>query len=106
MNLELLEKGAPVGLPLGFADQVMDLEMKLEEEESLELIQILTQMYKVNFPLLSQIAVDFYIDNDVKKAAYFQRKLNNLSVKAIHAQSVEDKPKVHTKIHFTQTVNK
>jgi|688.fasta_scaffold125977_1 hypothetical protein len=38
--------GAP-GLPMGFADQVMDLEIRLEEEESLELIQILSQMYRV-----------------------------------------------------------
>lgn len=34
-------------LPMGFAEQVMDLEIKLEEEESLELIQILIQMYQV-----------------------------------------------------------
>jgi len=35
-------------LPLGFAEQVLDLEVKLEEEEeSLELIQILSTMYKV-----------------------------------------------------------
>ena len=34
-------------LPLGFADQVLDLEMKLEDEESLEVIQILSQMYRV-----------------------------------------------------------
>lgn len=32
---------------MGFADQVLDLEMRLEEEESLELIQILSQMYRV-----------------------------------------------------------
>jgi hypothetical protein len=32
---------------MGFAEQVMDLEIRLEEEESLELIQILSQMYKV-----------------------------------------------------------
>lgn len=36
-----------VTLPMGFADQVLDLEMRLEEEESLELIQILSQMYRV-----------------------------------------------------------
>lgn len=29
MNVELLDAVAPAGLPLGFADQVMDLEMKL-----------------------------------------------------------------------------
>ena len=38
---------APTSLPMGFADQVLDLEMKLEEEESLEVIQILSQMYRV-----------------------------------------------------------
>ena len=37
----------PTSLPMGFADQVLDLEMKLEEEESLEVIQILSQMYRV-----------------------------------------------------------
>jgi ribonucleotide reductase alpha subunit len=35
-------------LPMGFAEQVMELEIRLEEEESLELIQILSQMYKVD----------------------------------------------------------
>lgn len=39
---------APANLPLGFADQVLDLEIKLEDEESLEVIQILSQMYRVN----------------------------------------------------------
>jgi ribonucleotide reductase alpha subunit len=33
---------------MGFAEQVMELEIRLEEEESLELIQILSQMYKVD----------------------------------------------------------
>lgn len=37
----------PVTLPMGYAEQVLDLEMRLEEEESLELIQILSQMYRV-----------------------------------------------------------
>ena len=37
----------PTSLPMGFADQVLELEMKLEEEESLEVIQILSQMYRV-----------------------------------------------------------
>ncbi len=36
-----------VTLPMGFAEQVMDLEIRLAEEESLELIQILSQMYRV-----------------------------------------------------------
>ena len=35
------------GLPIGFADQVLDLEIRLEDEESLEVIQILSQMYRV-----------------------------------------------------------
>jgi hypothetical protein len=39
---------APASLPLGFAEQVMDLEIRLEDEESLEVIQILSQMYRVN----------------------------------------------------------
>lgn len=41
-------------LPLGYADQVMELEMKLEEEESLELIYILRKMYSVS----STISID------------------------------------------------
>lgn len=36
------------GLPIGFADQVFDLEIRLDEEESLEIIQILSQMYRVH----------------------------------------------------------
>lgn len=36
------------GLPIGFADQVLDLEIRLEDEESLEVIQILSQMYRVS----------------------------------------------------------
>ena len=48
MSLRNFQKYAPVTLPMGFADQVLDLEMRLEEEESLELIQILSQMYRVN----------------------------------------------------------
>ena len=62
----------------------MDLEIKLEEEESLELIQILIQMY--------QIAVDFYLNTDVKKAKYFQNKLNRLAVKSLNAPSVDEAP--------------
>lgn len=31
MNVELLDGVVHMGLPLGFADQVLDLEMKLEE---------------------------------------------------------------------------
>ena len=42
-----MSKQPAVTLPMGFADQVLDLEMRLEEEESLELIQILSQMYRV-----------------------------------------------------------
>jgi hypothetical protein len=34
-------------LPIGFADQIIDLEMKLEEDESFEVIQILSQLYRV-----------------------------------------------------------
>lgn len=35
-------------LPLGYADQVMELEMQLEEEESFEIIEILRKMYCVH----------------------------------------------------------
>ena len=45
----------PTSLPMGFADQVLELEMKLEEEESLEVIQILSQMYRVSkMPILDR----------------------------------------------------
>lgn len=44
---------APPRLPLGFADQVLELEIKLEDEESLEVIQILSQMYRVLLVLIS-----------------------------------------------------
>jgi hypothetical protein len=37
---------------------------------------------------LTQIAVDFYLDNDVRKAGYFQKKLNSLLVKSLSASSV------------------
>ena len=40
-----------VVLPLGFEEQVRELEMKLEDEESLEVIQILSKMYKVGIDL-------------------------------------------------------
>ena len=36
-----------------------------------------------------QIAVDFYLDTDIKKAGYFQKKLNSLVVKSLNAHSVE-----------------
>lgn len=62
-------------------------------------------MYKVISPSI-QIAVDYYIDNDVKKAAYFQRKLNNLALKSLNASSVEEKLREQKKINLPQTINK
>ena len=56
--------------------------MKLEEEQTLELIQTLTQMYKVIFSG-KKIAVEYYIDSDERKADYFQKKLNNLVVRSL-----------------------
>jgi hypothetical protein len=38
---------------------------------------------------IMQIAVDYYIDLDLKKASYFQKKLNSLVVKSLSAPSVE-----------------
>lgn len=76
------------GLPIGFADQVLDLEIRLEDEESLEVIQILSQMYRVSKPNI-QIAVEYFIENDIKRANYFQKKLNNLVIKSLSANSVE-----------------
>lgn len=37
-----------------------------------------------------KIAVEFYIENDIKRANYFQKKLNNLVVKSLNANSVSD----------------
>jgi hypothetical protein len=37
-----------------------------------------------------QIAVEFYLDADVRKADYFQKKLNSLLVKSLSASSVEE----------------
>lgn len=37
-----------------------------------------------------QIAVDFYIENDIKRANYFQKKLNTLVIKSLNANSVEN----------------
>ena len=50
-------------------------------------------MYKVVI-LLKQIAVDYYLGVDVRKAKYFQDKLNVLAVKSLNAISVQKtKPK-------------
>jgi hypothetical protein len=35
-----------------------------------------------------QIAVEYYLEIDVKKAGYFQKKLNGLVVKSLNAHSV------------------
>lgn len=37
-----------------------------------------------------QIAVDFYIENDIKRANYFQKKLNTLVIKSLNANSVQN----------------
>jgi polyhydroxyalkanoate synthesis regulator protein len=39
--------------------------------------------------LAMQIGVDYYLETDVKKASYFQKKLNGLVVKSLSAPSVE-----------------
>jgi hypothetical protein len=59
-------------LPPNFAQTVMDLEMKLEFAESydLETVQQLNDLFK--------LAVEYYIHEDPKKAAHFQRKLTSL----------------------------
>jgi hypothetical protein len=36
-----------------------------------------------------QIAVEYYLEQDVRKAGYFQKKLNSLLVKSLSASSVE-----------------
>lgn len=38
--------------------------------------------------LVTQIAVEYYLDIDEKKAIYFQKKLNGLVVKSLDAPSV------------------
>ena len=44
--------------------------------------------------LMMQIAVEYYLETDVKKASYFQKKLNSLVVKSLNAPSVETKQNV------------
>jgi hypothetical protein len=39
----------------------------------------------------TQIAVDYYLEIDLKKASYFQKKLNSLVVKSLSAPSIEKK---------------
>lgn len=43
-----------------------------------------------------QIAIDYYLDSDLKKVAYFQKKLNSLVVKSLNAESIEKKKPAHT----------
>ncbi len=43
---------------------------------------------------MMQIAVEYYLETDVKKASYFQKKLNSLVVKSLNAPSVETKQNV------------
>lgn len=63
-------------LPMGFADQVMDLEIKLDEEESLELIQILIQMYQVSL-LISRLQSTTILILMLKKLSIFRTNLIN-----------------------------
>jgi hypothetical protein len=42
--------------------------------------------------------VDYYLENDIKKAEYMQRKQNALTVKAININSVENRPP--SKVNF------
>lgn len=39
-------------------------------------------------PCPNQIGVDYYLENDLRKANYLQRKLNSLTVRSLDAQSV------------------
>ena len=39
-----------------------------------------------------QIGVDYYLQNDVRKAGYMQKKLNALTVKAIDLKAIENRP--------------
>lgn len=41
---------------------------------------------------LMKIGVDYYLENDIKKAEYMQRKLNALTVKAINIKNIENRP--------------
>jgi hypothetical protein len=40
--------------------------------------------------MIFKIAVDYFIENDIKRANYFQKKLNNLVIKSLSAKSVEN----------------
>lgn len=39
-----------------------------------------------------KIGVDYYLENDIKKAEYMQRKLNALTVRAINLHTSENRP--------------
>lgn len=39
-----------------------------------------------------KIGVEYYLENDVKKAEYMQRKLNTLTVRAINLRTSENRP--------------
>lgn len=43
-------------------------------------------------PFSMKIGVDYYLENDMKKAEYMQRKLNNLTVRAINMKAIENRP--------------
>lgn len=59
-------------LPENFAQNLLDLEMRLQfcDTYDLELIKQLNEMYKV--------AIEYYINEDPKKANHFQRKLTSM----------------------------
>ena len=70
----------PLKLPENFAQNVMDLEMRLQFVESYDLdaVKELNELYKVLTVEITQIGIEYYVNIDPKKAQHFQRKLTTL----------------------------
>ena len=46
-----------------------------------------------------QIGVEFYLENDLKKANYFQKKLNKLAISSLDAQNNENCQPARRRFH-------
>jgi len=71
-------------LPSNFAQSILDLEMGLEFADTYELdtIKQLNDMYK--------LAIEYYVCEDPKKAAHFQRKLTSLLSNPLTLSAMEN----------------
>ena len=71
----------------------MDLEMQLEfvETFNMELIHKLNELYRVTLSL-HQIAIEYYVNEDPRKAIHFQKKLTSLLTHPYTLELIEKKP--------------